>query len=216
MYSSYPNLILGFHGTDKKVADKVIRKEESLTHKKNPYDWLGHGVYFWESNPERAFEFATELKERGKIDTPAVVGAVLDLGHCLNLLDSKYLKIVEEAYSFFKVYCDQNDKVMPENEDAKGNTDLLLRYLDCSVIETVHAMRKKTEESLIFESEKCTLNERKIRAFDSIRGAFIEGKPLYNGAGFKKKNHIQICIRNFNCIKGLFYPLQENNECLMP
>ena len=43
-------------------------------------------------------------------------------------------------------------------------------------------------------------------AFDSIRGVFFEGDELYPGAGFKEKDHIQICIRNPNCIKGYFLP----------
>jgi hypothetical protein len=48
-----------------------------------------------------------------------------------------------------------------------------------------------------------------LNPFDSVRGVFIEGQPLYPGAGFHDKNHIQICIRNPNCIKGLFLPRDE-------
>jgi hypothetical protein len=44
------------------------------------------------------------------------------------------------------------------------------------------------------------------RAFDSVRGVFWEGKPLYPNAGFAEKNHIQICVCNPNCIKGYFLP----------
>jgi len=29
------------------------------------------------------------------------------------------------------------------------------------------------------------------------------------GAGFKEKNHIQICVRNRNCIKGYFLPREK-------
>jgi len=42
--------------------------------------------------------------------------------------------------------------------------------------------------------------------FDSARGLFTEGCPAFPGAGIQKKNHIQICIRNNNCIKGFFLP----------
>lgn len=44
------------------------------------------------------------------------------------------------------------------------------------------------------------------RAYDSVRGVFWEGKPLYPNAGFAEKNHIQICVCNPNCIKGYFLP----------
>ena len=42
--------------------------------------------------------------------------------------------------------------------------------------------------------------------FDSVRAAFSEGKPLYDGARFMSQNHIQLAILNPNCIKGIFLP----------
>lgn len=50
--------------------------------------------------------------------------------------------------------------------------------------------------------------------FDSVRAAFWEGKPLYEGASFKTENHIQLAILNPNCIKGIFLPrhMNENNN----
>ena len=45
-----------------------------------------------------------------------------------------------------------------------------------------------------------------LKHFDTIRGVFTEGGPAFEGAGIQAKNHIQICIRNLNCIKGFFIP----------
>jgi len=79
---------------------------------------------------------------------------------------------------------------MPENLVAKGTNELLRRNLDCAVIEEVH-----------------TFNKGSCRpAYDSVRGMFIEGKPIYKGAGIYDKSHIQICVREKNCIKGYFHP----------
>ena len=77
---------------------------------------------------------------------------------------------------------------MPENKNIGISKDLLMRYLDCAVIETIHE------------------NNEPANRYDSVRGMFIEGKFPYPNAGFKEKNHIQICIRNPNCIKGYFLP----------
>jgi len=74
------------------------------------------------------------------------------------------------------------------NKPADGSDDLLLRYLDRAVIETIHEMVEQAGGT----------------PFDSVRGAFWEGEPLYPHAGFRKQNHIQLCIRNPNCIKGYF------------
>src|SRR5690606_9876002 len=103
----------------------------------NAYDWLGHGIYFWENNYQRALQFARDLKEnppKGKenlIKKPAVLGAVLDLGYCLDLLDSKYLEFLKES---FDVLCDNVQEVglpLPKN-NASPSGDLLRRNLDCA------------------------------------------------------------------------------------
>lgn len=70
--------------------------------------------------------------------------------------------------------------------------DRVLRDLDCAVIETLHQMRE----------------DQQLAPYDSIRSAFPEDEPLYAEAGFRAKNHIQLCILNeTNCIKGYFRPL---------
>ena len=47
------------------------------------------------------------------------------------------------------------------------------------------------------------------KIFDSTRGVFTEGGPAFDGAGLFEKSHIQICIRNPNCIQGFFMPREE-------
>src|SRR5690606_4350330 len=54
--------------------------------------------------------------------------------------------------------------------------------------------------------------EESLREFDSVRGVFWEGAELYPNAGFREKDHIQLCIRNPNCIKGYFYPIKINTD----
>jgi len=54
--------------------------------------------------------------------------------------------------------------------------------------------------------------DAKLPSYDSVKGVFTEGEELYNNAGFKEKDHIQICIRNPNCIKGYFLPRILNNK----
>ena len=55
-------------------------------------------------------------------------------------------------------------------------------------------------------SKKYSESYSGLMDFDSTRGLFLEGSPVYEGAGIRLKNHIQICIRNKNCIKGFFIP----------
>ena len=79
-YRIRKGLILAFHGCDSDVAHSVVQGGD-LARSENTYDWLGHGVYFWENNPERALEWAEHAAKRGRLKSPAVLGAIIDLGH---------------------------------------------------------------------------------------------------------------------------------------
>jgi hypothetical protein len=199
MYSSRSGLILGFHGCDESILEEVVYKTQQLKDSKNSYDWLGHGSYFWENSDSRAMEFAQTLssKTSGKIKKPAVLGAVLDLGFCLDLLDYRNLTHLKDSYELLQGAYELSGFKLPENKAPKGEeNDLLLRDLDCAVIEALH----KTREA------------RGLKPYDSVKGVFWEGKMLYPNAGFREKDHIQICIRNPNCIKGYFIPRTINDD----
>jgi len=43
-------------------------------------------------------------------------------------------------------------------------------------------------------------------AFDTVRGPFIEGRELFDGAGFRELDHIQICVRSLDRIVRFFRP----------
>jgi hypothetical protein len=54
-YLEPPGMVLGFHGTEDLTADAVVnQKVRHLTPSQQTHDWLGHGVYFWENDPQRA------------------------------------------------------------------------------------------------------------------------------------------------------------------
>ena len=40
-YEILPGLLLGFHGTDQAIVDRVLRGHSHLEPSKNSYDWLG-------------------------------------------------------------------------------------------------------------------------------------------------------------------------------
>lgn len=65
---------------------------------------------------------------------------------------------------------------------------MLLRKLDCAVINHLHQVRVSAG----------------LPSFDTVRGFFLEGDRIYPGAGFLEKTHVQICVRNLDCIKGVF------------
>lgn len=196
LYSRRSNLIIGFHGCDQSVVDKVVAGKEELLASTNDYDWLGNGIYFWENNEARALQWAQDASKRkgSSINTPAVIGAVLDLGYCFDLTDSMYLQELKKAYFALEKLCKQTRKELPQNTEIGSSTDKLIRKLDCLVIQTVHTLNQDANK----------------QPYDSVRGVFWEGTPLYPDAGFAERNHIQICVCNPNCIKGYFLPRTIN------
>lgn len=123
------------------------------------------------------------------------------MGYCLDLLDSEYLNLLRVGYDFIKSLEKEYGLPIPENKPIGKQQDLLIRKLDCAVIETIHQFNKEFEDQ---------------QEFDSVRGVFFEGKELYPNAGFKEKNHIQIAIRNPNCIKGYFIPRERDEKYSKP
>ncbi len=198
MYAHLPSFVLGFHGCDSALAERVFAGKARIKASHNDYDWLGHGIYFWENNPRRGLQYARQVLRRRaragrRVGSPAVVGAVIDLGRCLNLLDTESLRIVKDGYLRLKALLEETGEPLPENRPLGKSSDLLLRRLDCAVIETVHRLRADGQRP----------------PFESVRGVFVEGAPLYPGAGFHERSHIQICVRDPRCIKGYFRVIKE-------
>lgn len=151
----------------------------------NDYDWLGTGIYFWEANPERALEFAVEKSRRAdsNIRTPFAIGAVIEMGLCLDLASKQSTTILCESYESLKQSHIDGGTALPRNGKRFWQ-----RYLDCAVINHLHT----------------TLAAGGSPSIDTVKGIFIEGEPIYPEAGFREKTHIQIAVRNPQCIKGVF------------
>jgi hypothetical protein len=208
MYDNRSNLIIGFHGCDRAAAAALINNPDTIKVSKQPHDWLGHGMYFWENNQERAKQWAVERQFRKKKDVAeaAVIGAVIQLGYCCDLLDSRFTGLLKNYYPPMEDWYNKMGRQLPVNKDLSSDPhkNKLLRILDCTVIEFMHS---HIEEQCKKDKREKGFSELKI--FDSARGVFTEGGPIYEGAEIFEKTHIQICIRNSNCIKGFFLPRRE-------
>lgn len=189
-YQRHPALVLGFHGTEKTVVDRVVNRQDlHLKKSEGRYEWLGHGIYFWENDPQRGLEWANGGNAKKKIVEPNVVGAIIDLGLCLDLTTRVALDEVQNAHELIVEAYAKMGKPLPKN---RGGTDRVMRELDCQVIQMLHIYREV----------------RELPAYDSVRAPFLEKDPLYDGANFRAGNHIQICvIKPENCIKGYFRPI---------
>ena len=140
MYDIKPNMIIGFHGCEASVRDALLNNPNEIKISRKPFDWLGHGMYFWENNYERALQWAQDKKSRGAIKEPAVIGAVLYLGYCCDFLDSKYIRLLAQSFDGLEERSKESLEVIPSNKDIASDPhkDRILRHLDCAVIEYMH------------------------------------------------------------------------------
>jgi hypothetical protein len=204
------HFILAYHGCDEDVGEAALSTGSpgSLVASNNGYDWLGTGIYFWESDPDRALMWAEEAKirhqERSKrtgtpprVRRPFVVGAVINPLNCLDLTTIEGIELVRNAYAAFAAETEAAKAVnpnvsMPANVPMPANTqdeDMKGRFLDFAVINyTCQEYAKKRKKPI-----------------DTVRGVFTEGERAYAGAGFREKTHSQISVRESSrAILGIF------------
>ena len=121
------------------------------------------------------------------------MGAVIDPGLCLDLSTENGVIELRAAYGLLEATFVAAGKELPSNS---GGADLMLRRLDCAVVQQLHAIRK----------------EAGAPPLDTVRGIFIEGQPIYEGSGFRDKTHVQICVCNPLAIRGIFRVPQSDME----
>ena len=189
MARNQPYQIIGYHSCDRELALDVLVGKKQLKQSENAWDWLGGGIYFWEQDPRRAFDYAKDVADgrqynKKKIKTPFIIGANIRLGNCLNLVESESLSILEVAHAGLKKLLESTGQPMPLNDGPK-------RHLDCAVLKYVHQSRVENDDP----------------PYDTIRSAFDEGQKVYPGASFTSRHHIQVCVLNPEMIQGYFLPL---------
>lgn len=154
MHKLTASFVLGYHGCEPETGEKLL-KNEPFRPSLNSYDWLGSGIYFWESNPGRALEWSRQQIGRkqsadGTGIAPFVVGAVIDLGLCLDLMSANGISAVEAAYRDLRAAWTHSGVEIPQNT---GGEDFRNRKLDCMVLNVLHQVRR----------------EARVAPFDTVR-----------------------------------------------
>lgn len=195
------SFVLGYHGCDRAVAHKAVLEGAKILQSDKDYDWLGPGAYFWESDPTRALEWAEWKHRRGQYKEPCVIGAVIDLGNCLNLVSRDDVELLRAAHNSFKQVQTKAGLPLPKNQNPKGakDKDRILRYLDCAVFRHLHQIMAQKQNA-----------DPDFPTYDSVRGMFVEGGKAFTGSGIYRKSHVQIAVRNPTCIKGVFFAPNSN------
>lgn len=178
-------IVVGYHGCTRELATQLLDGDLSIWRpSRNAWDWLGHGIYFWEGGFERARRWAEE-RYAGTGVEPGVIGARLTLDRCFDLTDERYTQMLQEGYRWLEAEYRAQGKSLPTN---RGGPDRGNRELDCLVI---NAVLERPDLSGLFVS---------------VRAPFLEGPEAYPGSMLRRYTHIQIAVRSLSCIAEVFVP----------
>ena len=184
----YDRTVVAFHGTRKSTAEKLVAGVP-FDHSENDDDWLGHGIYFWEYAPQQAWWWAEQ--RYGKKDA-AVVGALVRLGHCIDLLDPSNADLLEKAHNDLELALKSAGQKLQNNRNKN-------KFRDCAVFNYLFATLKQSN----FEP-------------DSTRAVFVpigpKGLPrLWNRSGVFRGAHIQLSVREPNNILAV-WPVRKDGR----
>ena len=190
-FEDYHRTVIGYHGTKRSIAEQIVLGNQPFGWSGNDDDWLGHGVYFWEHAPQQAWWWAKRRSVQQKWgEEPAVLGAMIRLGACFDLLDPFNLQQLERFHQEYVKACAAAN--LPIRENANNH-----KYLDCETFKFSYAA---------FENEGVKV--------DSCRAVFVPtGKRAWTRSGIYRQAHIQICVRNLKRILGtwLVSPVEEDH-----
>lgn len=182
----YGRTVIAYHGCDATTARQLLAGGQFKL-SENDYDWLGRGIYFWEYGPDRAYRFAKKKQTQwNKVKRPAVVGALINLGNCFDLLDTRFTTDLGAAYPAWQ---DAFRALGTDKLPTNGGKEHALRNRDCAVLNWY-----------------LDLAAGEGKDYDTVRCAFQEGPQAFEGSSIHVNSHIQIAVRNPSCILGVFSP----------
>ena len=133
-FADYHRTVVGYHGTRRSTALRVVQGLEGYKRSENSDDWLGHGIYFWEYAPKQAWAWA-EQRRRSQAwgEEVAVLASMIRLGNCFDLLDPDNL----DEYSRGIVVSTNRWSVKKETSPKENHNKS--KYLDCAVFQFAYA-----------------------------------------------------------------------------
>jgi hypothetical protein len=201
-FDDYHRTVVGYHGTGLTAALRIVNRVEGFRWSRRDFDWLGHGIYFWEYAPQQALKFAkirqrqyrlkrkpTAEDRRRATEPLAVIACMIRLGFCFDLLEPDNVEYLRESFAAYRKAMELAETPLPKNTRR-------YRKLDCAVFEYVYKVISETEQGA---------------PVDPARGVFVPTggeRRVWEGSWISRDTHIQLCVRNPASLLGawLHYP----------
>lgn len=179
-YRDYHRTVVAYHGTTEATAERVVNGGAFRSSNK-VYEWLGTGVYFWEYAPRQAWWWTKEMRKNPR---PAVVGAMIRLGTCLDLLDPANVRSLREVHDDIIPKWHAAGVPIPRNVLSK-------RSLDCAILNWVYDASEKAGKPI-----------------ETSRAVYVptnKARRVWTGSWIYDEAHIQICVRKQENILAVWH-----------
>ena len=198
MKNSNKRLYSLLHITSKESYENIVKTKKLIPSKHTNYkiQWLGDGIYFWDSNDELAIIQGKKIV-CGRIKKSKCVGIIVrvevDFDKHMNL----------EMNNWFQAYEKYVKKISPKSYEK------ILDYID------IIQKQSKASNSNLNKVGKLTgttinlflkyLSEKKQIEVDMVSGYFFHGKS-YSNSFFKRNDKTirQFCIKNSDLVNIKF------------
>lgn len=172
----FPNdLVWGYHGTPQERAEGIVR--DGFIRSENSWDWLGHGVYFWERDFDRAMDWAAGSDR-------AVFAAVIDLSQCLDLTQMRWRDLLRDTVA-----------LAPADAADKLRQTGFNHGVDCWAINRVVNETRTSDGTPRFTTVR--------GAFQEGAPLFSAGSGRDKESAIRTLDHVQICVSDESAIRHL-------------
>ncbi len=159
---------IGYHGTTLSAAQSIVT--DGFLPSNSPWEWLGHGIYFWQDAPNRAREWARDWHARKGYEGPiAVVAARIDLHAFVDLLDQVDMDLVSAYARKFEIRMAQLG--------SRLKNKYPVHRLDCAIFN--------------FLTNVLSSRGRAVRGY---RAACVEGKAITTDSPIYDRSHLQLAV----------------------
>jgi hypothetical protein len=168
--------------------------DRGLVPGENYWDWLGHGIYFFEAGKHHAHAYAEKYCDGGP---PCVVEAEINMNGCLDFFDlPAKAKYVEEYDAYYHVFGRENMKRLRQDDRR--------RPVDCAVFNFMYANLE--QEGVPVPVVRCMF-ESGGPAWEDHDEA--DPRRRLSSSGVSALGHVQILVRDPAAIIGPLRPSED-------
>lgn len=181
--------VLGYHGTDRRGADAILKSNVVNTSSGSGH-WLGTGAYFFQDAPLHALVWARERHNISAADA-VVIYCEIDLTSCLDLFDRRVFNMMRRVYHRF-----EQEEAATGFVTTQVGLTVLRGVVSVSSPIAVRGLADNYRDQALLDWYVSLLQKNGLQDIKTIRGPFLWGRAIYSDSFLFDWAHCQIAVRD--------------------